>query len=89
MRRVSEIINSSQGLPSILVLMAMERNCNFNPVVWKLRRTKESLNQVVPITIGEIMAGANKHATMDKTKEQEEAGKGQGGIGQSQNQNRN
>ena len=89
MRRVSEIINSSQGLPSISVLMAMERNCNFNLVVWKLGRMKESLNQGIPITIGEIMEGANKHAAMDKTKDQKEARKGQGGNNQNQNQNQN
>ena len=50
---------------------------------------KESLNQGVPVTIGEIMEGANKHAATDKTKDQEEAGKGKGGSGQNQNQNQN
>ena len=69
--------------------MAMERNCNFNLVVWKLGRMNESLNQDIPVTIGEIMAGANKHVATDKTKDQEEAGKGQGGSGQNQNQNQN
>ena len=62
MKRVSEIINSSQELPPISILMAMERNCTFNPLSWKLGRMKDSLNQGIPITIGEIMAGANKHA---------------------------
>jgi hypothetical protein len=58
MKRVSEIINSSQGLPPISVLMAMERNCSYNPLSWKLGRMKESLNQGLPLTIGEIMEGA-------------------------------
>ena len=48
---------------------------------------KDSLNQGIPITIGEIMAGANKHASTEKTKDPKEAGKGQGGSGPSQNQN--
>ena len=86
-KRVSEIINSSQGLPPISVLMAMERNCTFNPLSWKLGHMKDNLNQGIPITIGEIMAGANKHAATDKTKDQEEVGKGQGGSGQNHNQN--
>ena len=50
---------------------------------------KESLNQGIPLTIGEIMAGANKHAATDKTKDQEEGNKGQGGSNQNQNQNHN
>ena len=50
---------------------------------------KDSANQGIPITIGEIMAGANKHAATDKTKDQEEVGKGQGGSGQNHNQNQN
>ena len=87
MKRVSEIINSSQGLPPISVLMALERNCSYNPLSWKLGRMKDSLNQGIPITIGEIMAGANKHASTDKTKDPEEAGKGQGGSGPIQNPN--
>ena len=78
--------NSSQGLLPISVLMAMERNCTFNPLSWKLGRMKDSLNQVIPITIREIMAGANKHAATDKTKDQEKVGKGQGGSGQNHNQ---
>ena len=41
------------------------------------------------LTIGEIMAGANKHAATDKTKDQEEGNKGHGGNGQNQNQNQN
>ena len=69
MKRVSEIINSSQGLPPISVLMAMERNCTCNPLSWKLGRMKDSLNQGIPISIGEIMAGANKHAATDKIKD--------------------
>ena len=69
MKRVLEIINSSQGLPAISMLMAMERNCTFNPLSWKLGRMKDSLNQGIAITIGEIMAGANKHAATDKSKD--------------------
>ena len=87
MKRVSEIIKSSQGLPPISVLMAMERNCTFNPVAWKLGRMKDSMNQGIHLSIGEIMTEANKHASTDKTKDPEEAGKGQGGSGPSQNQN--
>ena len=71
------------------MLMAMERNCSYNPLSWKLGRMKESLNQGIPLTIGEIMAGANKHAATDKTKDQEEGNKGQGGNNQNQNQNQN
>ena len=52
---------------------------------WKLGRMKDSLNQGIPISIGEIMAGAYKHAATDKTKDQEEVGKGQGGSSQTQN----
>ena len=48
---------------------------------------KESLNQGIPVNIGEIMAGSNKHAATDKPKDQEEVGKDQGGSNQNQNQN--
>ena len=50
---------------------------------------KESLNQGIPLTIEEIMAGANKHAATDKTKDQEEGNKGHGGNNQNQTQNQN
>ena len=50
---------------------------------------KDGLNQGIPITIGEIIAEANKHAATDKTKDQEEVGKGQGGSSQNHNQNHN
>ena len=89
MKRVSGIINSSQALPPVSLLMAMERNCSYNPLSWKLGRMKQSLNQGIPLTIGEIMEGANKHAATDTTKDREEGNKGHGGNGQNPNQNQN
>ena len=54
----------------------MEKTCRYDPLVQKLGRMKNS-GRVSEITIGEIMEACNKHASIDKTRDDEEdKGKG-------------
>ena len=77
MRRVAEIIHSSDNIPPSSAVLVMDKNCKFEPLVHKLGRMKDKVK-----SLSEVMAAANKYASSDKTKdasdgeEEETAGKG-------------
>jgi hypothetical protein len=77
MRRVAEIIHSSDNIPPSSAVLVMEKNCKFEPLVHKLGRMKDKVK-----SLSEVMAAANKYASSDKTRdasdgeEEENTGKG-------------
>ena len=53
----------------------MERNCRYDPLVQKLGRMKSN-SRVAEVTMGEVMDACHKHASTDKTKDENEEQKG-------------
>ena len=93
--RVMEILHSSMDINPRSALQSMEKTCKYEPLVQKLGRMKNSA-RVSEITMGEIMEACNKHASTDKTRDDEEdkgkgpannIGKNNNNGGQSNNNN--
>ena len=74
-RRVAEIIHTSVGLTAQQAVIALERNCKFDPLRHKLGRIKRYVTDM-----SELMDAMTKYAESDKTKDvesdDEKSGKG-------------
>jgi len=64
MKRVAEIIHSSDNIPPSSAILVMEKNCKFEPLIHKLGRMKDKVK-----SLSEVMAAANKYASSDKTRD--------------------
>ena len=74
-RRVKEIIHSSDKMDVGSVVLMLEKNCRFEPLKQKLGRPKHDCNDM-----GQLMAALDKYADSDSTNDpasnKEKAGKG-------------
>ena len=75
MRRVKEIIHSSDKMDAGSAVLLLEKNCRFEPLKQKLGRLKRDCNDM-----GQLMAALVKYADSDSTKDpvsdEEKIGKG-------------
>ena len=75
MRRVKEIIHSSDKMDAGSAVLMLEKNCRFEPLKQKLGRLKRDCNDM-----GQLMAALVKYADSDSTKnpvsDEEKTGKG-------------
>src|SRR3954463_840008 len=62
-RRASEIIHSLDTITAQTVVIVLERNCKFEPLVHKLGRLKRTVSNM-----GELMNAVIKYAESEKTK---------------------
>ena len=85
-RWVAEIIHSSDTITAQTVIIVLERNCKFEPLVHKLGRLKRAVKD-----IGQLMNAVIKYTESDKTKDaepqQDKADQNKNGGKTSQNQN--
>ena len=74
-RRVKEIIHSSDKMDAGSAVLMLEKNCRFEPLKQKLGRLKSDCNDM-----GQLMAALVKYADSDSTKDpvsdEENTGKG-------------
>ena len=74
-RRVKEIIHSSDKMDAGSAVLMLEKNCRFEPLRQKLGRLKRDCNDM-----GTLMAALVKYADSDSTKDlasdEEKTGKG-------------
>src|SRR3954469_25150243 len=86
-RRVKEIIHSSDKMDAGSTVLMLEKNCRFEPLRQKLRRLKRDCNDM-----GTLMADLVKYVDSDSTKDpvsdEEKTGKGKkNGNGKGQQHN--